>query len=1396
MKRKIYLSLAASILFSTALAAGDQSLSLTKGWGLVGSSLDNVQVNSITDSSVRSVWGWDASSAKWRAYSPNSSIESQINALVASGQFSPFNNLNKGDAFWVNAVANTTLALSGNVSTQTSKSLNPGWNLVSFSGSSSKAIEEVFKNNGQIKTVWTYDNDTWKGWSASSYINGLVANVVGSGNIIASIKPDVGYWINSQMATNIPIDISNGDTTGTATSYTIFIYQTGSSNDIIPVPNATLLVDGNTIGTTNSAGEFNFSRLKLTNGTAVQVVKDGFTTTTGTIQNGALTLAIAPLNVETYTPPTIPQTGNARKLNTNQAKVTIQASGAGNELVLSNTMVVGLVGGTLELEGSSSVGAPTMYLTMYNSPEETPTIANDIVLPTTGEHVTPKELSIIGGANITFRKSSGDLVTDLTTYDDSGLKYDLLIDRFIGDFGSILQGLTGTTNSNQQTFNEAAVSALEDAKTKGLVDFYLLQQQKDGTWAYIDTAKFVKTTNGYIMEAQNGEKLTKFGAGNLVYAIRSKALTGETTLCLKYDGQRMFDGIIVPGDVLNKPVIGATIVPDEHVISQSAATDENGCTQVAYKVPFLAPMYTVTAVKNGMYNEPVTVGIEYGNLNNDINTTASAKPTAAAIKGYVKSTLNGDEQPEADAIVSLRDPQILVADKINITSTEDNNSIELMSAPNLEYKWILSKDDSNATVTLKDGNATDGSNALTEADIESVIYNGDATQNPWSKTPYGHYYLDVTVTHHFAQGDQADFTEAMQIEFDAQVDEAALIHAFSYTNNQGDAPVYKIDANGTKTVVNDWNTTGDYPTSAELGKAKVGVISIFGGKDLSWFEPVMRPANPDLSNPYASGIITPDTTKWISDVMTMDYNTSSHCIDMSDEDDANNPYYISMLNQYASQGYCIAKVTPKTTFNGQILPFSQVYKMFIDNFVDVIKPDPANPSEPFYQSGFTVLNTYMATSDRTAMNGNVYKTYVPSYTNLDHGKLNSVNDFSNVINFHAKTNEALAFDTRVSETAPDGSYRIDDVPPAMIPHLELMARAEGTQYNTKNFRNARFPDAVYTGNLDSNVSGATDTFTQLDGLTEYNNTQAGDVYVHNFILDRIAPAIPQTRQIDFENNLVDNNDQNWTIKKLDVSSAYINTTISSGAVWNVVNNSALPSVNSNYIQDTFAGDSSAPSTILSTPYGANYAWMGDLSTGTYADNGDMNGGHQVATALVSPVIDFSNYSLATLELQTWFEVSAIDAGWDTAFVGFEIVDENVTNSSQIELTYYNGFTWNVSVNQLYVRKLTPTAPITSSYSASLFSNMGVNALPKWMDYQLPLDFLAGHKAKIVFGFFTADNLYNNFRGWGVDNIEIKDNVSYVIQTPPMPQVFEEDIQPSEGNVTTIPEANVTATAAN
>ena len=116
--------------------------------------------------------------------------------------------LNKGDAFWLSSTVQTTVTLNGDTSETTSKVLNSGWNLISFSGSSAESIADVFDGNGQIISVWTYD-DGWKAWSPSSYINSLIANTIGAENILSLIKPGKGYWINTQMATNLAIDLTS-----------------------------------------------------------------------------------------------------------------------------------------------------------------------------------------------------------------------------------------------------------------------------------------------------------------------------------------------------------------------------------------------------------------------------------------------------------------------------------------------------------------------------------------------------------------------------------------------------------------------------------------------------------------------------------------------------------------------------------------------------------------------------------------------------------------------------------------------------------------------------------------------------------------------------------------------------------------------------------------------------------------------------------------------------------------------------------------------------------------------------------------------------------------------------------------------------------------------------------
>jgi hypothetical protein len=1359
-KRKFAISVLVSSLLASSAIADTQTINYHRGWNLLGSNLNVSNLDAFAN--AKTVWAWDANTKKWKVFSADSSLKQVIDKLASVGELEKLNKLNAGDGFWVNSSEDKTITLNGEEGLN-SKVLSAGWNLVSFVGNGAVDIEKVFEGNGQIYIVWSWENGKWKAWSPNSYIRSLIQKNPNI-DLLTTIEPSKGYWVNTQMASTIPIKL-----TPPTVKKMIFVRLLTDNQTVIPASGVELFVNGAKIGTTNENGLLDISKLDLADGTVVVASKDGMTTTRGVIKNGSLVLTLAPEQTGANVNETNTTYTSSRILaKINQASAVINGGSEGSELAISNLVTLTPNGGTITFSGASSKSSVTVFTTMYNYPSQLPPITNKIKVG--DEVVEPKELSFIGGANISLTDENGNNIIDLTQYDNTGLSYQVELDRFIGDFDKILTGLTGTTLEEKQKFTEEVYNKFMQAKQKGLVDFYFIQQQADGSWKFVDKAKFVKLPDGkFIMKPEHDIKLTTFGGGNVAYVIRTKAVTGTTKVCLTDGGERMFDGTVLT-DVTNygKPIKGAIIVGDSHVIEQPAPTGEDGCTNVTYKVPFLSPMYQITAVKDGYYNKPITVEIEFGNLNKPLDknqTKMLEKPNDVSIKGYVKSEFNGEILPEDDAIVTLRDPQILVPGKVIVNDEEGNKSITLVKDPNLVYTWTLTKENSDKKVVIKSGKADEGANKLTEKDIENIIYSNDPNKNPWYKKPYGHYTLNVKVEHKYSNTNE-EFVETMMVGFDAKIDEPALMHAFAYSTNQGDAPTYKVYADGTKELV-ELNTSTTPATSKELAEQKIPIWAIFGGKDLGRFEPLFRPADPSVSL-YISA---PDKSDWTTDVLSY---AKDDCMDTSKED---NPYYKKLEDAGKSAGYCIKKLVPSFSYEYQYMPFAQVYKEFMDYFPQITAPDTANNNKPYYQSGFTVMNSYHALYVRGDVN---YTSYIASYTDLKEDTLKSVDDFSNILNFTPVLNEALAFDARVVKTNKDGSYRIDHITPNIIPYVELMARADGTKYNTKNFRKADHPDAVYTAEDSNTTPNVVETTTQ--GI-KYDNPKPGDVLVHNFLLDRLPPKVIN---IGFENNLTDNQGRVWEIKKLKIENPYIDAGVSDTAIWHIVDNTNLPKTNQDY-RDMFNEyyDEEAPTTILPAISGSKYAWVGDLSTGTYSDSGHQNSNHDVATALVSPVIDFSNYSLATLQFKTWFEVSAQDAAWDTAFVGFEIVDDNATEGTTIPLTYYNGFTWYVKAHQTYIHRLTPTTPIQSDYDFKLFSNNGFG-LPSWTTYKLPLDFLAGHKARIVLGFFTADNLYNNYRGWGVDDISIKDNVDYVITTPPMPQSFDDEITPvNEGNTTLI-----------
>ena len=125
--KKICLSL---VVASLVVNAG-QNIDLKEGWNLVASKLNNVKVSSFNNSNISTVWSFDSELQKFGAYSPDEDLLKIIEKYKNEGKLAQF-SLNAGDGFWVNAKDSVTITLDGDEVNKVIKSLNKGWNLVSF----------------------------------------------------------------------------------------------------------------------------------------------------------------------------------------------------------------------------------------------------------------------------------------------------------------------------------------------------------------------------------------------------------------------------------------------------------------------------------------------------------------------------------------------------------------------------------------------------------------------------------------------------------------------------------------------------------------------------------------------------------------------------------------------------------------------------------------------------------------------------------------------------------------------------------------------------------------------------------------------------------------------------------------------------------------------------------------------------------------------------------------------------------------------------------------------------------------------------------------------------------------------------------------------------------------
>ena len=152
-------------------------------------------------------------------------------------------------------------------------------------------------------------------------------------------------------------------------------------------------------------------------------------------------------------------------------------------------------------------------------------------------------------------------------------------------------------------------------------------------------------------------------------------------------------------------------------------------------------------------------------------------------------------------------------------------------------------------------------------------------------------------------------------------------------------------------------------------------------------------------------------------------------------------------------------------------------------------------------------------------------------------------------------------------------------------------------------------------------------------------------------------------------------------------------------------------------------------------------WYGEASTGTFIGSdfdplqGDESGGRSTASNdgwLVSPTVDLSGLTSAYLSFETWWEIEGVDVDRYDMMKVFV----NVSGGSSH-----------------YLGAINPLNDVNGN-SWKPYSSAGLGSPGVWENIKVELSDYAGDVVNIAFFFETRDNLYNGFRGWLIDDVNV------------------------------------------
>jgi len=176
------------------------------------------------------------------------------------------------------------------------------------------------------------------------------------------------------------------------------------------------------------------------------------------------------------------------------------------------------------------------------------------------------------------------------------------------------------------------------------------------------------------------------------------------------------------------------------------------------------------------------------------------------------------------------------------------------------------------------------------------------------------------------------------------------------------------------------------------------------------------------------------------------------------------------------------------------------------------------------------------------------------------------------------------------------------------------------------------------------------------------------------------------------------------------------------------------------------GLSTLPGTSLPAAFdGSAAAWFGEASTGTFCGedaltlivqtpkNGCESNGSQSGT-LTSPSFSLVGALSAILRFRAWWEIEGVNAD------AFDLMS--------VDYSPDGGTSW------IPLGRLNPVDNPASDHWES-YSNNGLRAAPAWKEYLVDLSPAIGQAAvQVRFTFDTSDHLYNGFRGWLIDAVDV------------------------------------------